>query len=71
MVASAVMAQVQCSFCGAPASDRWREVVGWERLRDQGGQNHVVGRRETGRRACEVCIVDLRAGVAPGSPHLF
>lgn len=59
-----------CAFCPRPAG-LWREITGWDHPREQGGQNHVTLRQETGRRACDICMLDLRNGVAPGSPHLF
>jgi hypothetical protein len=31
------------------------EVVGYTRPRSQGGANHIIGRRATGRFLCEAC----------------
>ena len=60
-----------CCFCGARASDRFREVICWEALRAQGGANAMIGRTTTGRVACSGCIAQLRQGIAPGTAKLF
>ena len=36
------------------------EVTGWERLRAEGGQNHVRFRTRTGRLLCGSCATDMR-----------
>lgn len=53
-----------CCECGDALSARdpnvlW-EVVGWERKRKQGGQNHVRFRAETGRVMCGRCALLMR-----------
>jgi hypothetical protein len=60
---------LSCCFCGRQANDRWREMVAWEQQAE--GSTRVVARRETGRRLCDECAVDLRTGIAPNSPRLF
>jgi hypothetical protein len=59
-----------CAFCGAPAGE-CREQIGWAHPRSAGGLNHLEFRQETGRRICDRCYADMRAGVAPNSPRLF
>lgn len=52
---------VKCAACGERvdpnASQTLREVIGWDRPRGQGGQNHVLFREETGRLMCGSCAV--------------
>lgn len=63
-----------CSICGEPApagGHTNREVTGWERARTQGGLHALVNRRETGRVACNVCILEMRTGMTPGQQHLI
>jgi hypothetical protein len=60
-----------CCYCGKPADDHFREVNGWEVRRSGGGANQIVGRTETGRYACSVCIRQIKDGITPGSPGLF
>lgn len=60
-----------CCYCGEPAAGDFREVTGWEVLRAQGGANQIVGRKETGRVACQSCIRQIKDGVTPGSAKLF
>lgn len=57
--------------CGRPASDKYRKITGWERLRDQGGANAIIDRRDTGERICAECMIELRHKVPAGSLHLF
>lgn len=65
---------VECCECGATisGSDRnvLREIAGWSALREQGGQNHVIGRKVTGRLMCGECAVRMRAGLAPAQETL-
>ena len=56
-----------CAKCGhgfAPGmNDVYAsEISGWSVPRKKGGQNHVVGRRETGRVLCPECTVKLKYG---------
>jgi hypothetical protein len=48
-----------CLDCGQPVDPEHplslREVVGFARRREQGGQNHVLHRSETGRWLCVHC----------------
>ena len=54
-----------CDLCGTrPASDGYREISGWEKLRAQGGANQIVARKETGQRACTNCIELMRRGLS-------
>ena len=41
------------------------EIRGWERIREQGGQNHVIDRRRTGELLCSECATRLRLGLNP------
>jgi len=41
------------------------EIQGWHRLREDGGQNAVYARKETGRVACEACGWKIRNGIDP------
>jgi len=49
-----------CAECGRPTSVLARstayEVVGFERSRGQGGTNHVLFRKRTGRVMCAGCV---------------
>lgn len=47
------------------------EVTGWHRPRTQGGQNHVLGRVETGRHLCGECAARLKAGLSPQQDRLL
>lgn len=54
-----------CAGCGEPVRNPdsrlvLHEVVGWTRLREQGGTNHVIARTETGRLACADCAGALQ-----------
>jgi rubrerythrin len=66
-------AAARCAFCGKPVQGNYREVTGWEKRRTsrQGGLNAVLGRRNTGRHACDVCGYDITHGMEPGTPKLF
>jgi hypothetical protein len=60
---------VLCSQCEQPVNPNYpdvlREVTGWSKLREQGGQNHVRFRRETGRLMCGACASRItHAGTA-------
>jgi len=54
----------RCAACGQPI-DRvvLFEITGYERDREQGGTNHVVARRRTGRVVGECCARRVQAGV--------
>jgi hypothetical protein len=61
---------VMCAFgCGREVEGNYREVPGWEkrRGRGRGGLNALIGRKETGRHACDVCGFDLTHGITPGT----
>ena len=68
-----------CLDCGQPVdpSDRLalREVLGFARAREQGGQNHVRFRAETGRMLCGRCAVRweqaARAKTSPAQETLL
>lgn len=57
----------RCVNCGHPIepsdTNKLVEVIGWAKLRDAGGQNHVIDRRETGRVMCGECAIRLRSGL--------
>ena len=44
---------------------RWREVVGWEEIRGQGGANKIAHRKETGRVICSDCMYAMDSGADP------
>lgn len=58
-----------CAECGTPIRVNdpgvLTEVTGWHQPRPQGGQNHVLGRTETGRHMCGECAARLKAGLSP------
>jgi hypothetical protein len=58
-----------CAYCEKdviPTARRvGREVTGWEQVREQGGANSIIARRETGRYACERCLGMVRQGLNP------
>lgn len=64
-----------CCECGARVNPDARnvlhEVVGWDRPREQGGQNHVLRRRTTGRIMCSDCSLRVVHGLAPGQESLL
>lgn len=64
-----------CFKCGDPINpdDRGilREIRGWSRARDEGGQNHVIDRRETGVLMCGPCGTRLRSGLSPEQGSLL
>ena len=45
------------AICGNTVEGNWRQVVGWDKRRSQGGQNALRRRRETGVQACDACGV--------------
>ena len=56
----------KCSICQErPPDPKWREVVGWEEIRAQGGANKIAHRKETGRVICPECMYALDAGADP------
>ena len=61
---------LHCVDCGEPVSPDddsvLREVIGWSKPREAGGQNHVRFRRETGRLMCSACALARQYG---GSIH--
>lgn len=61
-----------CDLCGLrPVHEDYREITGWEKLRAQGGANHITARRETGRLACSECITRMRRGLALNQEQLW
>lgn len=55
-----------CVECGKPVRSMARalhEIVGYERARSQGGTNHVVARRRTGRIVGPCCAERVQMGV--------
>jgi hypothetical protein len=66
-----VSAPFACCFCDQAVNDHYREVTGWEVRRAGGGANQIVGRKETGRFACNACIRQIRDGLPPASPTLL
>lgn len=65
----------RCCECNATTDPTARnvlhEVVGWDRPREQGGQNHVIQRRPTGRIMCADCALRVLHGLAPGQESLL
>lgn len=61
--------------CGRPIaphdSRQLFEIVGYERERRQGGTNHVVARRRTGRVVCSFCAERVQRGEVEGQGQLF
>lgn len=53
-----------CERCHEPlrGARYYREVVGWERPRAQGGANQITLRRTTGRVRCADCVELERIG---------
>lgn len=47
------------------------EITGWHKLREHGGQNHVIRRSPTGRVMCPSCSVRFRAGLDTGQESLL
>lgn len=62
-----------CDICGINEAepDRYRSIEGWEEVRSQGGANKIIGRRDTGRRACRYCIYEIEQGLSPGQGTLL
>ena len=65
-----------CASCGSEIENPLdanvlREIRGWARQREQGGQNHVIDRKETGALMCAECSSRLRAGLAPRQDQLL
>lgn len=64
-----------CLKCGSQVDPRnslvLREVVGFSRERDQGGQNHVRHRHETGRYLCPTCDMRWRDSGDPNQGSLL
>lgn len=60
---------MRCNGCQRPVKpddpNMLREITGWSRPREQGGQNHVIDRRETGGLLCGACGLRLQHGLAP------
>lgn len=65
----------RCMDCDQPFDPTHRltlrEVVGFCRSRDAGGQNHVIGRVETGRMVCPACAPKRQRGIDPGQGTLL
>jgi hypothetical protein len=40
------------------------EVRGYEKKRAQGGANQIAARRETGRKICDLCLVQVKNGIS-------
>lgn len=54
-----------CLVCGTPVRDSSRllyEVTGYERVRSQGGANHIVARQRTGRVVGACCAERVQRG---------
>lgn len=55
----------RCHRCGTEVPGRgWREVIGWEQGRNDGGTNHVALRKQTGRVMCAGCMHLAKSGIA-------
>lgn len=56
----------RCVECGAPVSTSagaLHEIAGYERDREQGGTNHVIARRRTGRIVGRCCALRVQSGI--------
>jgi hypothetical protein len=63
----------RCDECGGPVHPSPRtlyEIKGYERDRSQGGTNHVIARRRTGRMIGPCCAERVQAGVDAGQGTL-
>jgi len=47
------------------------EVVGFTRPCSQGGANHIIARRETGRVVCARCAPRVEAGIDVSQEAMF
>lgn len=65
---------VDCFFCGEQVREQvaFRRVMGWERLRPQGGANQITLREVVDDRfACMHCVDKLRRRVPVAQEGLF
>lgn len=62
---SAYPACLACSGPVVPSVRVLHEVVGYTRSRSQGGTNHLIARRETGRLICDRCAPSIQRGDDP------
>lgn len=56
-----------CLVCGEPVQTTSRalhEITGYEREREQGGTNHVIARKRTGRIVGVCCAQRVQRGVS-------
>ena len=61
-----------CDWCERePANPRFREILGIEERRRQGGQNKVIGRTVTGRQICSDCLYKVEHGIPIGQGKLL
>ena len=65
---------VTCKFCGTEVDPdnrlTFREVKGWEQIREQGGLNTLTLRHTTGEFACWSCVDKERRGIPAGQTSL-
>lgn len=54
-----------------PESVFYRQVVGLERVRWQGGANAITDRQTTGKFVCLACVDKIRRGIPVGQDGLF
>lgn len=69
-------AKIACSECGNPLNPNapegvYEEIVGWDKRRNQGGQNHVRLRKPTGRVMHVSCMTRLLNGIATQQSTFF
>ena len=66
---------MRCQSCRNPVKpddpNVLREITGWSKPREQGGQNHVIDRRETGALLCGTCALRLQHGLSPQQESLI
>lgn len=63
-----------CELCGdrvLPTEQVYREVIGYEQHRAQGGTNALRLRKLTGRLAHRECVARASRSVAPGQESLL
>lgn len=67
-------AYARCASCGEPVKPSplvLHEVVGYTRPRSDGGANHIIARRETGRLVCADCSLSVQRGDDPAQGSLL
>jgi hypothetical protein len=69
------MSVLFCAKCGRSMDERietvWRQVIGWEKKREQGGTNHLALREPLNQYCCNGCMTLLAAGIDPAQESLL